>query len=446
MNIKKIALLVTVTILWASLMVACGKGNTTESSQSPSNTPSTTDIKKEQVTLNFETWADKTITDKMIVEFEKTHTEITVIANYHTNFPEFMTSLKTAIATGDAPDIIPFDSPTSMGALESNLEPLDQYFEKDYNNDWKGKFLAGPVSDVSINGKIVGFPGFSSPGGLIWYNKNLLDKYGIKVPETYDELKAASDMLRKNGLQPLLLGAKDSWIVLDTFQEILNDVAPGKQYDAFAKKIPFNDPEIVKAFDTWKKLFDDKIFQDDTFSMTQYMDVYNSFVDKQVGAFQSNGAWNQDIFSNNDLKAKVDAVEWGVMSFPDLNGDGKRAPLLNTVGGIGIYKKSKNKDAAWEFIKFMNTGIGAQLQIDRALVTPPFTDPAMGPSIQLTPNQKQVNETINQIVKDNGTLPRGVADPKVTEKLYDVLTKVAYGNLSSANAAKQVQDVIDSSK
>ncbi|HEY0827738.1 MAG TPA: extracellular solute-binding protein, partial [Bacilli bacterium] len=375
-------------------------------------------------------------------EFKKVHPEITVEVLLHANFTEFLTAIKTGFATGEGPDVFQFDSPTSLSALKSQMEPMDEFALKEWGADWKSNFLASPLADVTLDGKTMGLPQGITPGGLIWYNKTVFDKYGIKEPKTYAELKSASDTLRTNGMQPLLLGAKDSWIVIDTFQAILNDVAPGKQYDAYAKKIPFTDPEIIKAFDTWKQMFDDKIFQDDAFSMTQYMDVYNAFVDQQKGAMESNGAWNLDIFGNVDLKAKVDAVEWGVMPFPDLNGDGKLAPTLSTVGGTTINKNSKHKEAAWELVKFMSYEKGFQVLLDHFLFTPPFTQ-KMDLTVQLSPNAAQNREQIGQIVQQTAPVHRGIDNAKVAEKMYDVLTKVAYGQMTSADAAKEVQAVID---
>lgn len=410
-------------------------------SEAPSASPS---AEAKPVTIVYEAWTPyKEDMDKIVAEYKKIHPEVTVDVRLHANFSEYLTAVKTSFASGDAPDLLAFDSPTSLANLKDQIEPIDDYAAKAWGDGWKDKFIASTLADVSLDGKTMGIPMHISPGGLIWYNKTMLDKYGIAEPKTYDELKKAADTLRQNGLQPLLVGAKDSWIVVDTFQTILNDVAPGKQYDAYAKKIPFTDPDIVKAFDMWKKMFDDKIFQDDAFSMTEYMDVYNAFIDKQSGAFESNGAWNLDIYANADLKAKVDATEWGVMPFPDLNGDGIAPPTLSTVGGYALRKDGEHKDAAFEFLKFMTTEKGLQIMMDHFLATPPTKDP-VELTVALSPNAKANRDRIGEIVAQTPPVHRGIDNAKVAEKMYEVLTKVAYGNMSSADAAADVQKTIDS--
>ncbi|MCD9020534.1 ABC transporter substrate-binding protein [Cohnella silvisoli] len=418
-----------------------GEAPTASASASPAASPSE---EAKPVTIVYEAWTPyKEDMDKIVAEYKKIHPEITVEVRLHANYSEYLTAIKTSFASGDAPDLFAFDSPTSLANLKDQIEPIDEWASKAWGDAWKDKFIASTLTDVSLDGKTMGIPMHISPGGLIWYNKTALDKYGIGEPKTYEELKKASDTLRKNGMQPLLLGAKDSWIVIDTFQTILNDVAPGKQYDAYAKKIPFTDPDIVKAFDLWKKMFDDKIFQDDAFSMTEYMDVYNAFIDKQSGAFESNGAWNLDIYANADLKAKVEAVEWGVMPFPDLNGDGKVPPTLSTVGGYALGKDSENKEAAFDFLKFMTTEKGLQIMMDHFLATPP-TKEGVELTVTLSPNAKQNRDTIGQIVAQTEPVHRGIDNAKVADKMYEVLTKVAYGQLSGADAAAAVQKVIDS--
>ena len=444
---------------WASLILAgmialTGCSGKSESSNAESSAPAGGSASASQsasasepakpVTIVYEAWTPyREDMDKIVAEYKKIHPEVTVDVRLHANFSEYMTAVKTAFASGDSPDLLAFDSPTSLANLKDRIEPIDEYAAKAWGDGWKDKFVASTIVDVSLDGKTMGIPMHISPGGLIWYNKTTLDKYGIAEPKTYDELKKAADTLRKNGQQPLLMGAKDPWIVIDTFQTILNDVAPGKQYDAYAKKIPFTDPDIVHAFDLWKKMFEDKIFQDDAFSMTEYMDVYNAFVDKQSGAFESNGAWNLDIYANADLKAKVDATEWGVMPFPDLNGDGKVPPTLSTVGGYALGKDSKNKEAAFEFLKFMTTEKGLQIMMDHFLATPPLKED-VPLTVTLSPNAKANRDRIGEIVAQTEPVHRGIDNAKVADKMYEVLTKVAYGQLSSADAAAEVQKTIDS--
>lgn len=446
-KMPKLSLVLVAVLLISVFAGACGSSSApTESTVATTTTVAevtTTPVTEKPVTIVYESWSPtKATMEEIIAAWKKVNPNITVEAKLHANFTEFVTELKTAVAASNSPDVFQFDSPTSLAQLNYQMEPLDDIMVKTYGDNWKDMFMSGAIADVTLDGKLMGVPSNINPAGVIWYNKSMFDKYGIQEPKTYADLKTAAEVLAKNNMSGMLLGNKDSWCTIDHFQMILNDVAPGKQYDAFAKKIKFTDPEIIKAFDMWKKFFDDKIFQNDSFSMTQYMDSYNAYVKDQKGAMWSNGAWSLDIYSNKDLKSIVDATEWGVMAMPDLNEDGKQAPLLSTVGGTSISKDSKNKDAAMKFIDFLTFGEGQVVIVNTFLSTPPVTK-TIAPTVQLSDNAKKNLETITALTQNLGTVHRGIDNAKVVDKLYEVLTKVSYGKKTSQAAAEEVQKVID---
>jgi multiple sugar transport system substrate-binding protein len=52
--------------------------------------------------------------------------------------------------------------------------------------------LKAAVDSATYFNKLYGLP-YTSDGGLLYYRKDLLDKYGLKPPTTFDEMKAACD-------------------------------------------------------------------------------------------------------------------------------------------------------------------------------------------------------------------------------------------------------------
>ena len=57
-------------------------------------------------------------------------------------------------------------------------------------------FLKPTVDSATYFNKLYGIP-ITSDGGLLYYRKDLLDKYGLKPPTTFDEMKAACDKIRR---------------------------------------------------------------------------------------------------------------------------------------------------------------------------------------------------------------------------------------------------------
>lgn len=397
----------------------------------------------EKVTITYESWSPtKETMDRILESFKEVHPEIEVEVTLHANFSEFLTSVQTAFASGEGPDVFQFGDPSALTQLQSQIEPLNDYCIAEWGESWADDFVESAIDDCTVDGSVYGLPQPTNPAGTMWYNKTLLDSLGLEVPTNYEELKAVSDALREAGKQPLLIGAKDSWIVIDTFQTILNDFAGDKQYQAYDKEISFTDPDIVAAFEMWQKLFDDGIFQDSAFSMTEYMDTYNQFNDEGVAGMWLNGAWNMDMYTNTEIADSVAANEWGVTYLPDLNGDGQQPGLLLTSGGYCMNKNSKEKEAAWELVKFMGCGDGAVFECERSMAPSGYLK--MDELTYDVPQNCLDNlATINEMMTAQPLSFRGIVDANVSDKMYEVLTKLAYDEITPEDAAAEVDAVIN---
>lgn len=440
--------LVALFAIVAMLAAACGSKEEAVTSQEETVTSQeeiVAEESSEQITIKYESWSPtKETMDRILESFKEAHPEITVEVVLHANFEEYLTSVQTAFASGDGPDVFQFGDPTALGQLKSQIEPLDSYCVNEWGDAWAEDFVKSSINDCSSDGVLYGLPQPSAPAGTMWYNKTILDSLGLEVPTNYEELKTVTAALREAGKQPLLLGAKDSWVVIDTFQTILNDFAGDKQYKAFAKEISFNDPDIIEAFAMWQQMFDDGIFQDSAFSMTTYMDTYNQFNDEGIAGLWLNGAWNMDMYTNAEIEDSVAANEWGVAYLPDLNGDGVCPGLLLTSGGYCMNKNSKEKEAAWELVKFMGCDDGAVFECERSMAPSGYLK-MKEPTYNLPENGVANLATINELMVEQPLQFRGINDPNVSEKLYEVLTKLAYDEITPEDAATEVDAVINAS-
>ncbi|MGM0641746.1 MAG: ABC transporter substrate-binding protein [Thermotogota bacterium] len=69
----------------------------------------------------------------------------------------------------------------------AEFEPFVADLTDDYDYFELDKFLPGTVKSVTYNNKVVAVPWFTD-AGLLYYRKDLLDKHGYDVPETWEEL------------------------------------------------------------------------------------------------------------------------------------------------------------------------------------------------------------------------------------------------------------------
>ena len=83
-----------------------------------------------------------------------------------------------------------------------------------------------------------------SYAGYVWANMSYFDKYNLELPTNYDELKEVCQTFRDNGEYPLVIGAKDSWINIDTWMNIAADINTEKLYSAIEGETPFTDEDL----------------------------------------------------------------------------------------------------------------------------------------------------------------------------------------------------------
>mgnify|MGYP002682385620 FL=1 len=92
--------------------------------------------------------------------------------------------------------------PAEFGAAGWALD-LSPYMTKDE----LAKFIPGTIKSCTYNGKLYAIPAFTD-GGLLYYRKDLLDKYGYKPPTTWDELiKIAQDVSKKENIHGFVFQA-----------------------------------------------------------------------------------------------------------------------------------------------------------------------------------------------------------------------------------------------
>jgi multiple sugar transport system substrate-binding protein len=93
---------------------------------------------------------------------------------------KFLLQAKTGI-----PDVIEgLLEDTAVYVSNDIIEPLDSYFSK-----WadSSQFVESTLEPLRINGKLYGIPYNTNARALI-YRKDILEKYGLSVPKTWDEL------------------------------------------------------------------------------------------------------------------------------------------------------------------------------------------------------------------------------------------------------------------
>lgn len=222
-------------------------------------------------------------------------------------------SYRLAVTAGKTPDLAytwPAASVLSGYARTGALAPLDEYYA-DYNWDHVNDFYRGRNS---YDGQLYGLPMEQDLIG-VYYNKELFDKYDVKVPATYDEFVAAANTFKESGVIPIAFGNRDRWPATNTFSLILGLTA-GKQLeeDVLFGDAPWTNEAFVEAATVFQDWAENELFPRG-FNGIGY-DEANALVLLGRAAMNITGTW-----VIQDMIRGADNIDLGVFMLPPISED-----------------------------------------------------------------------------------------------------------------------------
>ncbi|GAA3804587.1 extracellular solute-binding protein [Sphaerisporangium flaviroseum] len=321
---------------------ACGGEDTPNQSAAPANSADAAAVSGEV------TWWDTSdatnegpVFQELIKDFQAKYPKIKV--NYvNVPFADAQNKFKTAAQSGSgAPDVLRTDVGwVAEFASLGYLAPLDGTAALDKPED----FLPSPASSGKYQGKTYGIPQVTDTLGLL-YNKELLKKAGHDAPpKTFEELKSvAQDVKSKTGAEGLALNVDAYFLLPFIYGE------GGDLLDVGTKKITVASPQAVAGVKVVEDLIKSGAAAKPAIQ-DSYINAETAFKEGKA-AMIFNGPWsNTDNLGGKVFKDKPD--NFGIAPVP--SGSVKAgAPT----GGhdYTVYAGSKNLEASYQFVKFMDS-------------------------------------------------------------------------------------------
>lgn len=262
--------------------------------------------------------------------------------------------LKTRLATGEMSDLIYFNSGSLLPALNPERNFVD-LTDKAYMD----KISPAYKQTVTVNGKIFGIPASSSAAGGILYNKRVYKELGLKVPTTWDQFMANSEVIKKAGKTAIIGSYKDDWtsqlFLLSDFYYVQQQVPDFAERFTKNKAKYSTEPAALQAFykyeEVQKKGYMNKDYLATTYDEALRMLATGDGVQYPMLTFAF-AALNQN------YPDQIDDI--GFFAQPD-NKPGLNGATVWLPNSIYIYKNGDNTDLALQWADFYVSPEGLEI-------------------------------------------------------------------------------------
>ena len=223
------------------------------------------------------------------------------------------------------------------------LAALDEY-AKEWPSSKRKDFLASWDLTV-VKGKKMSFP-LEHRAQVLYYRKDMLEAAGLSKPESWDDLKKASEVLTKGEVAGVIMGLARKKQASNLMQWIIpyTWAAGGAAVDEQGKGI-FASPAGEKVY----QLFYDMVYKHKMPYEALNMTVTEITLGLKASTIAIANQGSHRVWTSRAGEGVGDNLKTAPL--PGITA-GKPAPAYITGWGLGINSASKKKDAAWKWIEF----------------------------------------------------------------------------------------------
>lgn len=350
---------------------------------------------------------------------------------------DYIQQLVTQGLSGTMPDLVfNYDSLNQTLASNQLLLDLAPRLEEGNGGLERDAFLPNFLEQYLVGDQITALP-VSADSTMLFYNEDLLSKYGVDVPSadwTLDDLYSAAEEIT----------AASGGDVYGLITPIGDGTAPfgyyptlrafgSNLYDKEKGEFVFADDAGLRA---WEML------------LRPYVDGFGTPYDRNPDAqklfVSGQAAMRLDTRPGVTVMRDAMTESWNVQQLPMV--DGK-----STTGGgsysLSISAKSKNQEAAWEFLTWFYQTDGGMLIAQENGVLPPTVDGLQNGTWKQDSNSVPSNlVAVTEYAVENALLTDPVPDaaqPRVAPVLADALQKVVLNGVSVKDAYTAAQEELN---
>ena len=278
--------------------------------------------------------------EKIEARFNETHDDIHLTISSPN---EAMTILKTRFIREDYPDIIGIGGDSNYSNFLdadlfldiSELEELEQVKKSYLQMDKELEFV--PQEGAYA------LPYAANAAGVL-YNKEMFQKYGWEIPETWEEFMTLCNEIQSCGIQPLYFGFKDTWTCLAPW----NALAVGLADSDICSQVNREETTFKEAYrETAEKIKALLLYAEENPYAYSYNDACTAFA-RGESAMYPIGSYAIPQIKSVNPDMKID-------SFVFPANDSEKENVLNS--GIDlqfcVMKNTEQKEAVYEVLRFL---------------------------------------------------------------------------------------------
>lgn len=351
---RKVLSIVCTAVMLSAALVGCGGGNeeTVSTTATGAATEGTTTAEggvSEVTTIRFY-GSDAEYNQNIVAGFEKENPDIRVEI-VPVDFDNAEQVIKTGIASGDPVDVSFFwGSQISAFVDDGMAYDLTPYLTEN-NNEWKNTFVEAYIDSCKIDGSYYA-AAYQPVIETVFYNKDVFTQYGVKEPETWDELVEACKVFKENGVYGIgNWSGQNHQLLQFAYQNMAND---GSLESYTAGEGDFTQCTGLKTcLEDWKTVYDNEYWYPGEGALTSTKDQ------TQAAWYQGKIAMLFDAGSSAGDYTENCEFEVGILPFPYVQEGGKYA--LNTVtNALFIPANAKHPEEAVRFMKYYTSDAGIQ--------------------------------------------------------------------------------------
>ena len=368
---KKLLSTVLAATMLAATLTACGSSATpaadtaapaadtaapaADTAAPAADTAAETTASDEPVTLKWALWdKDATVYYQPLIDgYTAAHPNVT-IEMVDLGSTDYQTVLGTQLSGSDASfDVVTIKDVPGLVTLANKgvLEPLDSLISQDGIDL---SVYSGITDQVKVNDTLYELP-FRRDIWVLFYNKDVFDAAGVDYP--------TNDM---------------TWDEYDELARKITDTTPGAEvygahYHTWRSTVQLmgildgKNTIVDGTYDFTKPYYEMVLAQQKDGVCMDYATLKTQGLHYSAAFYQGNvGMMNMGSWFIPTLIAKVKdgeaaaAANWGIVKYPHADGVAPGSTLA-TITALAIPTSAPNKDAAWDFVKFVCGAEGAEI-------------------------------------------------------------------------------------